>query len=519
MSTGESAQFLTLATQTVGSETEAFATAASWPGEIISPNDADIQPPREGTIIAWNVAIGQYVKRGQTLGQLSATPLTPELAKTLADQTESLTRARANVSSTQSFVAQTGQQIQTFSRNDNTQQAIVQAESIVRGAEDNMRSVLRQAVSKEFPEFAVYGDDAFTVYRQNRIHSIALKQNFGVLNSRLREEYISALVVLIQSIENNGPVEQAGKKYLTSSLSLVSASIADDSYSQSKLDELKKTILLDQTELNEAVEKYRDALLDVSEKQKEYAERNRDSSNRITELEREKILARNDLVAAEAAHQAVTQALSGGAVIVAPRYGYISALTKQVGEFVTPGTSVASISSGVQTDKMVRFRIPSNAEVPKKGDNLRVVRPGFAKDVMSATVIGVGTALDGNGAFMADAKFEGKVEWPAHLSVRVLPSKQALQNIAVPFDAVWWDENNHPHVWVVSEGKIASRAVTTGRTFGDAVEILSGLTQGETYVSLPTDDLKEGMKIKQPVETPATMSEPEGDGHGHAHEE
>ena len=52
-------QSLNLPTQTVGSESEAFATVASWGGEVISQNDADIQPPRAGTIIAWDVSIGE----------------------------------------------------------------------------------------------------------------------------------------------------------------------------------------------------------------------------------------------------------------------------------------------------------------------------------------------------------------------------------------------------------------------------------------------------------------------------
>jgi multidrug efflux pump subunit AcrA (membrane-fusion protein) len=95
MNISDSSRTLSLSTQTVGSETEAFATFASWPGEIISPNDAEVQPPREGMIISWDVTIGEYIKAGQILGRLSAAPLTPELAKTLADQTESLTRARA----------------------------------------------------------------------------------------------------------------------------------------------------------------------------------------------------------------------------------------------------------------------------------------------------------------------------------------------------------------------------------------------------------------------------------------
>lgn len=517
--TGARSQTLSLSTQTVGSETEAFATSASWPGEIISPNDADVQPPREGTIIAWDVTIGEYVKAGQVLGRLSAAPLTPELAKTLADQTESLTRARANASSTQLFVTQTKDQLGTFTTTDTAILAIEQAKSSAKSAGENIRSTLRQVIAQEFPEFSQNGDDVFSLYKQNRIYSVVLKKNFGVMNSQLREQYVASLNAALKSLEFPDPPEQAGRQYFLDALRLTSASIADESYSQSKLDELKKEIAEHQSELNAAVETYRAAVLDISEKQKEYSERTRDTTNRISELDRDRTTAMIELEAAEASYRAVTGAITGGAIIVAPKSGYVSSLQKQVGEFASPGEPIASISSGSQTDKLVRFRIPSSAEVPKRGEAIRVVRPGFAKDVQSATIIGVGTALDGNGSFMADARLEKAVAWPAHLSVRVIPEKRSTQTIAVPFDAVFWDEENHSHVWLVDkEGAVASRAVRTGRTFGDAVEILDGLALGDTYVSLASDNIKEGMRIEETViaEEPTA---PEGDGHGHAHDE
>lgn len=512
-------QKLSLATQTVGSEAEAFTTFASWPGEIISPNDSDIQPPREGTIITWDVTIGEYVRQGQVLGRLSASPLTPELAKTLADQTESLTRARANASSTQLFVAQTKDQLGTFTTTDTATLAIEQAISAAKSAGENIRSTLRQAIAQEFPEFSQYGEDAFSLSKQNRIYSVVIKKNFGVMNSQLREQYVASLNTTLKSLELSDPPEQAGRQYFFDAMRLVSASIADESYSQIQLDTLRKEIAEHQSEFNAAIEAYRTAALDISEKQKEYSERTRDTTNRISELERDRTTALIELEAAEASYRAVAGAITGGANIIAPKSGYVSSLQKQVGEFASQGESIASISSGVQTDKLVRFRIPSSAEVPKRGETIRVVRPGFAKDIRTATIIGVGTALDGNGSFMADARFEGGITWPAHLSVRVIPEKRATQTIAVPFDAVFWDEENHPHVWLVDkEGVTTSRPVRTGRTFGDAVEILEGLALGDTYVSLASDDIKEGMRIEETV-TKVESSVPEGDGHGHSHDE
>ena len=509
-------QSLNLPTQTVGSESEAFATVASWGGEVISQNDADIQPPRAGTIIAWDVSIGERVTAGQVLGRLSSAPLTPELAKTLADQSEALSRAKANVLSTQTYSEQSKVQITQFTTSNTAENAIEDAKAVVRSNAESMRSALRQAITREIPEFSMNGNDALTLHNAVNLRSI-----FGVLNSGLREQYLRTLDEALRTLDGQVLPEIEGKQYFLDATRLVSASIADQNYTQEQLASLKRNIGEDQASFNAAVEKYHTALLDVSEKQKVLAEQKRDTAGSITTLDKERSTAETDLIAAEAAYRSVASAINGGTVIVAPKSGSISAITQQVGEFVAPGISVASVSSGIQTDKMVRFRIPSNVEVPKKGDLVRIVRPGFAKDVRLGRVIGVGTALDGNGAFMADARFEGAVEWPAHLSVRVIPEKRIGQSIAVPFNAVWWDEENHPHVWLVSDELIISeRKVVTGRTYGDAVEILSGLTIGDTYITAPTDHIKDGMKLDS-ASIPKTTDEASTsrDGHGHAHDE
>ncbi len=510
-------QTVNLTTQTVGAESEAFATFASWPGEVISPNDADVQPPRGGTIISWGVTIGEYVNAGEVLGRLSAAPLTPELATTLAERAADVAQAKSRLSSTQSFVGQSKSQLSTFSSNDTAQRAIEESKQTASAAAETAKGVLRQAIVKEFSEFT--GNNRDILGSTNSVFTTPIFYYFGATNSSLRDKYLMAAVGAITALEKDPVPQKEGIAYFTAATQLASASISGGDYTQTQLNAFRELISEHQANFNEAVEKYREALLTVSEKEKEAAERSRDTANRTTELDRDQIVAEAEYEASQAAYRAASGAITGSTAITSPKSGYVSSILGQIGEFVEPGKTVASISSGVQTNKLVRFRIPSNVEVPKKGDKVKVIRPGFAKDVRTATIIGVGTALDGNGAFMADARVEGELEWPAHLSVRIVPEKSTNQTITVPFDAVFWNEQNQPQVWLVKEGGIvASQKVRTGRTFGDAVEILGGLTLGDTYVLQASENITEGMRLEEAavVEEPAA---PEGDGHGHAHEE
>jgi multidrug resistance efflux pump len=503
---------ISLATQTVGAESEAFSTVASWSGEIISPNDADVQPPREGATISWVVSIGDYVNAGQVLGRLSATSLTPELATTLAEQAAALAQTKARAASTDAYVGQTKTQLGAFTTSDTALRAIEEAKQSVLATKESVRATLRQSIVSEFSEFS--GNNRDILSSASYLLNTSIPWWFGATNSSLRDKYLTATVAALGALEKDAIPQQAGVSYFLAATQLAYASIANgESFTQTKLNDLRKDIAEDQSSFNEAVEKYRDAVLNVSEKEKEYAERSRDTSQKSTELDREKIIAQGELEAAEASYRAVSGAITGGSTITAPKSGYVSAIVSQIGEFVAPGKAVASISSRVKTNKIVRFRIPSNVEVPKKGDVVKIVRPGFAKDVKTATISGVGTALDGNGAFMADARIDGSIDWPAHLSVRVIPNTKTAQTIAVPFDAVFWNEVNRPHVWTVTtEGIVQSREVTTGRTFGDAVEILKGLAIGDIYLLQATESITEGMRVEQP-KTTVSESAPEGDGH------
>lgn len=511
-------QKITLTTQTVGAETEAFATFASWPGEIISPNDADVQPPREGTVVSWNVTIGEYVNAGEVLGRLSAAPLTPELATALAERAASVAQAKSKLLSTKTFVDRSREQLATFSNTDTAQKAIEDAKRAAEVADGSVRNSLRQAVIREYGVFI--GHSGNVLGSRDTLTLSPILWHFGATNSRLRDVYTTATANALASLEKVDIPQEVGIKYFLAATQLASASVSGNEFTQDDLDDLRADIREDEAAFNEAVEKYREAVLTISEKQKELAERTRDTAGTATGLDREQLVTEAEYEAAVAAYNAASGAINGGTAIIAPKSGYVSAILGRIGEFVEPGKIVASISSGVQTNKIVRFRIPSNVEVPKKGDTVKVIRPGFAKDVRTATILGVGTALDGNGAFMADARVQGELEWPAHLSVRIVPEKRTSQTIAVPFDAIFWDEVNHPHVWVVKEGGlVASQEVKTGRTFGDTVEILGGLTLGDTYIAEATESITEGMQIEDAAVTEEPAAAPEGDGHGHAHDE
>jgi multidrug efflux pump subunit AcrA (membrane-fusion protein) len=53
---------------------------------------------------------------------------------------------------------------------------------------------------------------------------------------------------------------------------------------------------------------------------------------------------------------------------------------------------------------------------------------------------------------------------------------------------------------VNSQNRVELRKITLGRDFGNSVEILSGITQGDAVIANPPDYLVEGMPVA--VQTP-----------------
>ena len=78
----------------------------SWPGEIISLNNLQVQPDREGTISAWYVRIGERVRAGQVIGQLSRPPQTPEMVSMLSERSQMLSEARTTVGALRIYTTQ-----------------------------------------------------------------------------------------------------------------------------------------------------------------------------------------------------------------------------------------------------------------------------------------------------------------------------------------------------------------------------------------------------------------------------
>lgn len=244
----------------------------------------------------------------------------------------------------------------------------------------------------------------------------------------------------------------------------------------------------------------------------------RDSAVSRQELD-QKTAAYEASAATASAARANLQRLSsvqGYSRVVAPFAGVVTARNVDVGTLVSPGTGGAAAAGGTggqglfrvaQTDTMrVYVNVPQAlAATVRVGDAAAVSVPELHGQNFAGTVARTADALD-----PATRTLLVEVDVPnarhallAGSSSQVqLATTPNAQPVVVPANALLVNTNGTQVIVVDDRGIAHYRRVDVGRDYGATVEVLSGVSDGETVVLNPSDDVRDGHRVK-PVRAPA----------------
>jgi RND family efflux transporter MFP subunit len=73
--------------------------------------------------------------------------------------------------------------------------------------------------------------------------------------------------------------------------------------------------------------------------------------------------------------------------------------------------------------------------------------------------------------------------------------QDSINGIYVPIRAVQRGADGHHFVWCINDGKAHRNNVGIGKTYGDRIEIVSGLAQGEKVITSGYQKVSEGMSV------------------------
>jgi RND family efflux transporter MFP subunit len=180
--------------------------------------------------------------------------------------------------------------------------------------------------------------------------------------------------------------------------------------------------------------------------------------------------------------------------ITAPFAGVVTAKSVEPGNLATPGAPLLTI------EREGGYRLEAEVDESK----LAVVRAGQTVEV---TVDALDRAVEARVSQVvpsvnaASRSYTVKIDLPALPQMRsglfgkAVFSVGRRQALAIPLKAL--EENGQlQSVFVVANGEARTRLVTAGRRFHDVVEVLSGLTAGETVVVAPPASLTDGSCVE-----------------------
>lgn len=192
-------------------------------------------------------------------------------------------------------------------------------------------------------------------------------------------------------------------------------------------------------------------------------------------------------------------------VIRAPFAGRVSARLIAVGAQVDPSTVVTTL---IDADPLqVEVDLPESVQPWLSKDSVLTLRTDGITPT-PATISYVAPTVDPETRTVrvrADLPKDSTLApgLTVQATVQIHPPTAV---IAVPAESVTTRADG-PMVWVVSDGKVSVRKVTTGARLASQVTVTSGLTPGETIVVEGLVRLREGVEVAESKPAPAAGTE------------
>jgi RND family efflux transporter MFP subunit len=229
------------------------------------------------------------------------------------------------------------------------------------------------------------------------------------------------------------------------------------------------------------------------------------------------LAAKNAIVKSAEANVGRLEELEGFKHVVAPFSGVVTRRQTDIGQLVNAGNGGASqeLFTLAQTDPLrvyvnvpeayapaIRAGLPAYLELtqyPGRKFEGKVVRTAEAIDLASRTLLTEVDVPNHAGELLPGGYAQ------VHLAVQV-----SGEHVQVPVNALLFRAEGLRAVVVDANHKIRLQPLTIGRDYGNALEVLQGLSASDWIVLNPADSLEEGQQVnvKEVPQKPATPAAP-----------
>jgi membrane fusion protein (multidrug efflux system) len=193
--------------------------------------------------------------------------------------------------------------------------------------------------------------------------------------------------------------------------------------------------------------------------------------------------------------------------IRAPISGIVSSRDIKLGQSVSANGISFRITD---TSELVAYLQIPQAELAKfsAGHSARLRVDSMPGTDFPATIVRISPTIDAsNGTFRATAFVDNKDGYlvPGMFARFTVSYEKHEDALTVPTDAIV-EEDNEMTVYVVADGEVTRRIVTTGISANGQVEILSGLAEEEGIVVIGHSGLRDGSKVLASNRAPDSLT-------------
>jgi HlyD family secretion protein len=194
---------------------------------------------------------------------------------------------------------------------------------------------------------------------------------------------------------------------------------------------------------------------------------------------------------------------TGAGGVTAPVDGVLTGVYVKEGESVAAGTPLFEISNlndvYVKTDY-----IAEDANFIREGDKVRIYNDdaNFSDDngVVKKVYLKAEDKMSDLG--VSQKRVTVEISFGTTETIRLgsdvdveITVEQKANVLRVP-DLAVFEKNRKNHVYAIEGGKAVLREVKTGLEGEDFMEVVSGLSEGETVIVSPGDDISDGIRVK-----------------------
>jgi multidrug efflux pump subunit AcrA (membrane-fusion protein) len=245
-------------------------------------------------------------------------------------------------------------------------------------------------------------------------------------------------------------------------------------------------------------ERYLNLIKEDSASRQEFDEveaRHRQAQASLKQAEQMLAAARYRVQQAEAAVSAAG-VTSDDAAILAPYDGIVTAKMSEVGDLATPGTPFLTLESteGYQVDAVMPETYFSAVRLKQ---TVMIHIPALGDPLLEGSVETIVPAAD-----QRSRSFLVKIALPVDKAIRsgmfarVIVKTGEEQMMLIPASAVVL-QGQLTGIFIVDDNQIARfRLIRTGRRLADAVEIITGLEEGQGFVVKPPPTLADGARVE-----------------------